>query len=192
MRTATNRGYALLGGVAVAALVLSVAACGGGGGKNTTTTTSGTPADQWASGVCTSVTTWKKSLQDIETSVTANPSKSAIEKAGQQFETATQTLVHSLKGLGKPDTAQGQAAKQNIETLATTLEDGMNKIKQTLNSNSSGAAGLLSQVSTITATLSAMANNLKMAGNNLKNFAPDSELKQAFEQSSACKPYVHS
>ena len=186
----TNGRSRLLGGAAVAVLVLSAAACGGGGSKTTTTTASGTPTDQWAGGVCTSITTWKKSLETIKTNVAANPSESSIKKAGQQFEAATETLATSLKGLGKPDTAQGQAAQQNIDTLATTLEGGMNKIKQTLKS-SSGAAGVLSQITTITGTLSAMANNLKMAGNNLKNFAPSGELQQAFKNASACQPYVH-
>ena len=36
-----------------------------------------------------------------------------------------------------------------------------------------------------------MANNLKIAGGNLKNFAPSGELKQAFEQAKACQPYLH-
>ena len=48
-----------------------------------------------------------------------------------------------------------------------------------------------SQISTLSATLSGMANDLKLAGGNLKSFAPSDELKQGFQQSSACKPYMH-
>jgi hypothetical protein len=181
----------LLGSAAVAALVLSAAACGGGGGKTTTSTAAGgTSAAQWATGVCSSVTTWKQSLESIKTNVASEPSKSALQDAGKQIETATETLVHSLKQLGTPDTAQGEAAKQNLDTLATTLQLGVTKIKDTLNSPSSG--GETGQIATISTTLSAMANNLKMAGSSLKNFAPSNELKQAFEQSSACKPYIRS
>jgi hypothetical protein len=121
--------------------------------------------------------------------VVSQPSKSQLEKAAQQVESATETLAQSLKQLGKPETAQGQAAKKNLDTLATTLQAGMNQLKTTLNSSSSST---LAQISAITAMLSTMAGKLKLAGTNLKNFAPDGELEQAFKQASACQRYVHS
>lgn len=174
-------------------LVLSVAACGGGGSNTTTSTAAGgTSAEQWANGVCSSFTTWKKSLLSIQASVTSQPSKSGLQKAAHEVESATETLAQSLKHLGKPDTAQGQAAKKNLDALATTLQTGMNQLKTTLNNAPSGAAGTLSQISALTTTLTSMANKLKLAGNNLKNFTPDGELKQAFQQASACKRYIHS
>src|SRR5215471_3452059 len=180
----------VLGALAVAALVLVAAACGGGGSDTTTSTAAGgTSAEQWANGVCSSFTTWKKSLQSIGTSVAAQPSKSQLSRAARQVESATETLAQSLKQLGKPETAQGQAAKKNLDALATTLQTGMNQLKTTMNSSSSGT---LAQISAITATLSTMAGKLQLAGSNLKNFAPSGELKQAFEQSSACQKYIHS
>jgi hypothetical protein len=183
----------LFGGVVAAMLVLAVAACGGGGSNPTTSTAAGgTSAEQWANGVCSSFTTWTKSLQSIKTGVTSQPSKSQLQQAERQVENATETLARSLKQLGTPNTAQGEAAKKNLDTLATTLQDGMSQLKQTLNSSSSGAAGTLAQISAISATLSNMANKLKLAGGNLKNFAPSGELKQAFQQASACQKYIHS
>ena len=68
----------------------------------------------------------------------------------------------------------------------------MNQLKTTLNNAPSGAAGALSQISALAATLSTMANKLKLAGGNLKNFAPSGELKQAFQQASACQKLIHS
>jgi phage-related protein len=189
MRTGSSR---LLGCAAVAVLVLTTAACGSGGSDTTTSTAAGgTSAEQWANGVCSSFTTWTKSLESIKTSVTSQPSKSQLQEAEQQIESATETLARSLKQLGKPGTAQGEAAKKNLDALATSLQNGMNQLKKTLNSSSSGAAGTLSQISAITATLTTMANSLKLAGGNLKNFAPSGELKQAFQQGSACQQYVH-
>jgi len=183
----------VLGAAAVTVLVLAAPACGGGGSNTTTSTAAGgTSAEQWANGVCSSFTTWTKSLESIKTNVTSQPSKSQLQNAGQQIESATETLAQSLKQLGKPDTAQGEAAKKNLNALATTLQNGMNQLKQTLNSSSSGAAGSLAQISAITATLSTMANSLKLAGGNLKNFAPSGELRQAFQQASACQKYIHS
>jgi hypothetical protein len=191
MRTASR----LLAGASLVVLVLSAAACGGGG-SNTTTTTStaggGTSAEQWATGVCSAFTTWEKSLKSIATGFTSQPSKSQLQKAAQEIEDATGTLEGSLRALGKPDTAQGEAAKNNLDALATTLQNGMHELKTTLNNAPSGAAGTIAQISALTTTLTNMANKLKLAGGNLKNFAPSGELQQAFQQASACQKYVHS
>jgi DNA repair exonuclease SbcCD ATPase subunit len=184
--------FRVLGAAAVAVLVLTAAACGGGGSNTTTSTAAGgTSAAEWATGVCSSFTTWTKSLESIKTSATSQPSKSQLKDAEEQIESATETLAKSLKQLGRPDTAQGQAAKKNLDVLATSLQNGMNQLKETLSSSSSGTAGTLAQISAITATLTTMANSLKLAGGNLQKFAPSGELKQAFQQASACQQYVH-
>jgi DNA repair exonuclease SbcCD ATPase subunit len=178
----------LLGAAAAAVLVLLAAACGGGGGNPTTSTAAGgTPAEAWASGICSSFTTWKNSLESIKTDVTTQPSESQIRQAGRDFDSATKTLTQSLKQLGTPDTAQGQAAKESLDTLVTTLDNGMNKIDDALSSS----GGVLSQISTISATLATMASDLKLAGANLDQLAPSGELQQAFRQAGACKQYVH-
>ena len=181
-----------LGGLAVAVVVLTAAACGGGGKTTTSTASGGTPTVQWANGVCSSFTAWKKSLESIKTGVASQPSKSQLRQAERQIENATETLARSLKQLGTPETAQGQAAKKNLDALATTLQTGMSELKKTLNNAPSGAAGALTQISALTTTLANMANKLKLAGGNLKNFAPSHELEQAFQQASACQKYIHS
>jgi exonuclease VII large subunit len=177
-----------LGFGAVAALVLAAAACGGGGNDTTTTAAGGTSAVHWANGVCSSVTTWKNSLEKIKTDFTSQPSQSQLRQAGRDIDRATQTLTKSLQQLGPPATAQGQAAKQSLDTLATSLENGMNKINDQLKSGS----GLLSQVTAIGATLTTMANSLQLAGSKLKTLAPGADLQQAFQQASACRKYAHS
>lgn len=179
---------------AAAGLVLSVAACGGGGGAGPTTTTAaagGSSAVQWANGVCSSFTTWKQSLESIKTDVKSRPSESQLRQAGRQVENATEKLARSLKQLGKPETAQGEAAKQQLDRLATALEDGMSQLEDTLKSNSSGGGSVLSQISAISATLATLANKLELAGGNLKQLAPSGELRQGFHQAAACRQYVH-
>src|SRR5262249_28724039 len=176
----------LLSCAAVAVLVLSTAACGGGG-DTTTTAAGGTSAEQWADGVCSSVTTWKSSLEKAKTDFTSHPSESQLRRTGRDIENATQTLARSLKQLGTPETAQGQAAKQSLDTLATSLENGMNKINQDLKSGD----GLMLQVASIGTTLTSMAKSLTVAGSNLKSLAPGADLQHAFKQASACKQYVH-
>jgi hypothetical protein len=174
-----------LGAVAAVALVLSVAACGGGGNE-ATSTAGGVTAEAWANGVCSSFTTWKNSLESAKKDFTSQPSESQLRQTGRDIDRATLTLASSLKQLGTPETAQGQAAKQSLDTLATTLENGMNKIDEDLKSGD----GLMLQVASIGTTLTSMANSLKLAGSNLKSLAPGADLQQAVQQASACKPYV--
>ena len=177
---------------AAAVLVFSAAACGGGGGTpSTSTAAGGSSAVDWANGVCSSFTTWKNSLLSIKTDVTSQPSRSQLRQAERQIESATETLARSLKQLGAPDTAQGEAAKKSLDQVATTLRTGMNQLEETLKNSPSGAAGTLAQISAITATLGTMASELKLAGANLKQLAPSDELEQAFHQASACRRYVH-
>jgi hypothetical protein len=175
----------VLGAVAAVALVLSVAACGGGG-NDTTSTAGGVSAEVWANGVCSSFTTWKNSLESAKKDFTSQPSESQLRQTGRDIDRATQTLSSSLKQLGTPETAQGQAAKQSLDTLATSLENGMNKIDHDLKSGD----GLMLQVASIGTTLTSMANSLKLAGADLKSLAPGADLQQAVQQASACKPYV--
>jgi hypothetical protein len=176
-----------LGVAATVVLVLSVAACGGGGGKNTTSTAAGgVSAETWANGVCSSFTTWKNSLEKAKTDFTSQPSESQLRKTGRDIDRATQMLTSSLKQLGTPNTAQGEAAKQSLDTLATSLESGMNKINVDLKSGD----GLMLQVASIGTTLTTMANSFKLAGADLKSLAPGADLQQAVQQASACKPYV--
>ena len=179
-----------LAAVAATMLVLSAAACGGGGSNTTTSTAAGgTSTAQWANGVCSSFTTWKNSLESVKKDFASNPSESQLRQAGRDIDRATKTLTKSLQQLGPPDTAQGQAAKQSLDTLATSLENGMNKINEELKSGS--GASLLLQVTSIGATLTTMANSFKLAGTKLKAIAPGADLQQAFQQANACKQYVH-
>jgi hypothetical protein len=178
----------VFGAAGAVALVLAASACGGGGSSETTTAAAGSSPVQWANGVCSAFSTWKTSLESIN--VTSNPSRSTLEQAGKQVEDATKTLTQSLKSLGRPNTAAGQAAETGVQTLATVLTNDMNKIQETLKTKPPSAAAALQQVSTLTATLAAMAHNLTLAFGNLKKFDPSGELEKAFHQAKSCSEFV--
>lgn len=145
---------------------------------------------QWASGMCTAFTTWKNSLKKIH--LGATPSSSDIQKAGDEVRDATETLRQSLKDLGKPETAGGAAAKQNLETLQSVMSKDKEKIEETLKTKPPDAAAALAQLSTVSATLAAMVHNLNLAVSNLKKAEPTGELQKAFHQAPACAPYFSS
>jgi hypothetical protein len=177
-----------------AILVLAVTACGGGKGGESTATAGASATVQWASGVCTAFTTWKtsvkSSLEDVKLS--AHPSSSDVQHAGNEVRDATETLQQSLKDLGKPDTKSGAAAKQNLDTLRTVMSNDMDKIDESLKPKPPTAAAALQQISTVSATLAAMVQNITLAVGNLKKFEPNGELEQAFHEAPSCAPYFSS
>jgi hypothetical protein len=181
---------------AVVMLVLSASACGGGKKSSSTTTTTASATQQWAGGVCSAFTTWKTALQGIKSSLKAGGISSlnstALKQAATKAEDATTTLVNSLKNLGKPDTANAQAAKKNLTSLQTTLSQGMTTIENTLKSAPSNVAGMATAVSTAAAELATMANSLTKSVDQLKQINPGSDLEQAFKQAPSCSAYVSS
>jgi hypothetical protein len=166
------------------AIALTATACGGGGEAASTTTAS---AEQWASGVCTAFVDWQ-TLEKIHSDLKGGaPSTSDLRQAGRQLEDSTTTLTRSLKQLGKPDTAGGEAAKANLDTLATELSDGKDKIEESLKSTSS-AAEALGALSTVSATVATMGHNVTATVDHMKQLDPKGELEQAFHNADACSP----
>jgi hypothetical protein len=170
----------------VATVALTAAGCGGSSSSGTTAT------DTWASGVCTAITTWKTQLTTIETTVKSGGlSKDSINTAVTQAKTATDTLAKDLKKLGKPDTQAGQTAKSEVEQLSTELSKNVQTIQDAV-AGASGAAGVLTAVSTASATLVTMGQEVSTTLADLQKLDPKGELEKAFKQSSSCKALVGS
>ncbi len=164
-----------------AAVVLAAAllAAGCGSSKSNETTTSATAVD-WANGVCGAVVTYRTSLTDAAKSLSGNLTKSGLQDAADQVQTATDTFVSDAKSLGKPDTASGQEAKQTVDTLASQLDQDVSKIKSATDS------GVVAGLSTITATLATAQNQMTTAFDKLKALDVQGELGDAFSQASSC------
>jgi methyl-accepting chemotaxis protein len=164
----------------VAFAALAAAGCGG-------SSSSTTPTDTWASGVCTAVSTWKTSLTNIATSVkSGGVSQDSLNTAATQAKDATNTLADSLKKLGKPDTQAGQQAKDDVNQLSSQLSKNVQTIQDAI-SNASGAAGVLTAVSTASSTLVTMGNEVSTTIGDLQKLDPKGEIQRAFKQSSSCK-----
>ena len=112
------RPRALLAISSLAALALLAAGCGGGGGGSSDTKS----AQDWADGVCSAVNTWTDSLKSAGQSLTGgNLSKNSLESAATDVKDATSQFEDDLKGLGKPDTASGDKAKQSVDELTSNI-----------------------------------------------------------------------
>ena len=176
----------------LAVLILSAAivAAGCGGGSSSSSGTSGTEssataADDWANSVCEAFVTWNNSITDAGQGIKDNPSEEGIRTAGDEIQSATQTLADDLRGLGRPDTESGQQAKDTIDQLATNLDTSLQKISDAMD-NASGAAGAVTAASTIGTSLVEMGDHVSTAFQQLQDIDAGGELQSAFEQADSC------
>lgn len=186
----TKRARLLTGTALVAALVLAASACGGSSSSQTTTTSAATATAAWASAVCTSFSSWKASLQRAKASLASEPTQTQFQNAAHQAELATQGLQSSLQQLGKPPTAASATVQQSIATLRTQLLNGKKEIQSTLNGPHTSASDLKAAVASVRKTAASMVDAFSTTVDDLKSLDPKSELEKAFQQTTACAPFV--
>ena len=168
----------------LAAAILS-AGCGGGSSSGGTTESSATAAGDWANGVCAAFTSWNSSITEAGQGIRDNPSEDGIRTAGDEIRSATQTLADDLRGLGRPDTPNGQEAKDEIDQLATSLDTSLQKITDAMD-NSSGTSGAVAAATTIGTTLVEMGNQVSSAFTQLEQVDAQGQLEDAFQQADSC------
>ena len=170
--------------VLAAALVALAAACGGSSSSSSSNTES---AADWANSICGSMSTWVTAVQTSMSGVSKGDiSKASLTGAGDDLKSATTTFTDDVKSLGPPDTASGQQAKAEIDSLADELSADADTIKSALNDISSGN-GITAAVTTISTTAQKMGTQAQEAVTNLKNLDAKGELKTAFENAPNCK-----
>ncbi len=169
-----------------ASLVFLAAGCGSsGGGSTATTTTSASATETWASGVCSSITTWQAAIKSAAGSAKSDPTKNGLQTAAGDAKSATETLASDLKELGKPDTPAGQQAQDSLDQLSTSLQQNVTTIEDAVK-GASGVSGVLTAVPTVTATFATMGTEVKTTFTDLQGLDAKGELKSAFTNSSAC------
>jgi phage-related protein len=173
--------------VVILSAAIVAAGCGGGSSSSggTGTESSATAADDWANSVCEAFVAWNNSITDAGQGIRDNPSEEGIRTAGDQIQSATQTLADDLHGLGRPDTESGQQAKDTIDQLATNLDTSLQKINEAMD-NASGTAGAVTAASTIGTSLVEMADHVSTAFQKLQEIDAQGELQSAFESGDSC------
>jgi hypothetical protein len=159
----------------------AVLAAGCGGGNETSATT------DWFNNVCGSITTWQDSITAAGQSLKDNPSKDGLESAYADAKDATSTLADDLKSAGKPDTQAGDQAKQELDTLATQLDDGVAQMQDAVGGVST-VNEALTAVSAVSGTLATMGTQVKSTVDNIRALDSQGELQSAFDQADACAP----
>ena len=168
----------------VALLLVVVALAAGCGSSNSAQPA--TPTD-WASGVCSAISTWTASLTSAAAPLkSGNLSKDALTTAAADMKSATQTLVSSLKKLGKPNTQAGQQAKDSIDQLSSDVQKDADTIKTAID-GISGLSSIPGAVSTASSTLVTMQGQVTSTISTLEQLDAKGELQTAFKQSSSCQ-----
>jgi len=167
---------------AVAALALVAAGCGGSDESS-----SASPADEWADGFCTAITTWTDSVKGVTDQFTdlSSFSQDGLETAATDVKGATDDLVNDLKGLGAPDTESGEAVKDSIDELTSTLESEVGTIEDTAQGVSDLTA-IPGAITSITSSLTAMGTAFSSTFQAVEDADVEGELQTAFEDSPAC------
>jgi len=148
------------------------------------------PTTQWANSLCTSATTWEDSITSAANSVkNGGFSQSSLRKASNDIQDATKTLVSDVRKLGRPPTKAGAQEQQAIDNLQNEIDDGVQKIQDATN-NASGATGMLNAVSTVTATIATIGDEIKATYKQLQSIDTTGELQTAFQQADACKSFT--
>jgi ABC-type transporter Mla subunit MlaD len=154
--------------------------CGGddGGGGSSTT--------EWADGVCSAITTWSESITSTADSLRGgNPTEGELRNAVDDFESATSNFVDDLRGLGAPDTESGEQAKESLDELSGNVEENVSRMKSAVD-DASGASEVLEAISTVSATLSTMGQQLSATFTELEQLDAGGELERAFSDADSC------
>ena len=169
----------------VALFVLVAAGCGGDDESSAT--------EEWASSVCSAVTTWKNDLEQAAQPLTdlSSLSEESVRQAADDAKSATETLADSLKGLGRPDTSSGEQVESAVDDLATKLESSATEIETAVEGVSS-VADIPSAVGTVTTTLTALGTTADSAVQTLGDADVSGELKTAFDQADSCEELTSS
>jgi uncharacterized protein YoxC len=163
--------------IAISLLAFTLAAgCGGDDGPPSAT--------EWADSLCSALGDWTDSIRSAAESVTANPSRESLEGAVDDVEGATQTLADDVEGLETPDLEAGQQAEQSVDELSDSLNAEVEKVKETAENATLGT--ISEAVSAISASFSAMSQQISTAFTELEGLDPGGELRTAFDEADSC------
>jgi uncharacterized phage infection (PIP) family protein YhgE len=175
--------------LAVTCLLASalVAAGCGGDDESTTETSTEAAADEWASSVCSAVTTWKSDLEAAADPLTdlSSLSEESVRQAADDAKTATDTLTDSLRSLGRPNIESGEQVESSLDDIVTEVENAANEVEAAVEGITS-VVDIPSAVSTITTTVADMSTEIDGAVQTLEDADARGELKTAFDNADSC------
>jgi hypothetical protein len=178
--------------VLVLTLVLLATACGGSGSSSSGSGSQKTSAVDWANSVCSAVVTWSNSIKKTGNDLKGGtPSKAKLQSAADDFKQSTQQLADDLKGLGRPDVANGDKAQTAVDNLATQVQKDSNAVKDAVG-GASGVSGYQQALTSVSATLQQMGTEITNAFSKLSTIDAKGKLEDAFKKADSCTSLVGS
>lgn len=164
----------------LAVLALVAAGCGG--------SSADTKANEaYANSVCGAIGTWEQQIKTIATGFSGGVSKAALQSKVAQAVTATRTLAKQVKAVPPPNTSDGQAAKAQVDQLAS-------QVTSTVGSAQSAVASIPDNASltTVAAALVPLAPQVKGLVSTAKATVTSLQtakgsLASAFKSADSCK-----
>src|SRR6478672_13937821 len=147
-------------GVAAAALAAGLASCGGSSSKSESTSTSSASATAaWADNFCGAFLTWRTTVK-ASVPKSGSLTTDTLKQSASAIADANDELASEIDDLGKPPTPGAEKAKAAAQQLSDELRSAGKKITDAT-SSIAGPSDVLPAVSTITASLTAMGDDLK-------------------------------
>jgi hypothetical protein len=161
-------------------LALVAAGCGGGNADKKAN-------EAYASGVCTAIGSWVTEVKSLATVPSGGITKASIEAKLNQFETATKTLISQIKAVPAPNTSEGQAAKKQIDQLASQVQTTSAAVKSAASQLPAHAtvAQIVSALSKLVPQFQTLKSSAQSTVKSIENAG--GSLASAFKSERACR-----
>jgi small-conductance mechanosensitive channel len=153
----------------------------------TTTSGGGSALDEWATGLCQAVASWKSTV--AQTKAKLNASQADFASASQAITSASQALVGSLEGLGTPPAPATTQAKDSIDELSSNLQKESGAIQTALNGTFNTQSEVAQASAQVRSSISKMNADISRTVAELQAL-PDEGWKQSFRAVPSCQAVV--
>jgi uncharacterized membrane-anchored protein YhcB (DUF1043 family) len=156
-------------------------------------TTSKPTATEWASSVCTSLATWKSSIESLANVSGETLNQDTLSQKIDDAQVATETLVSDLKALGPPDLESGDQLEQDLSSDVDQLQASFDSLKQgALEATQAGSpADFLKALGALGPQFQSLREAASKTVDDLQNAniaaSAKSELQAAFASAQSCQ-----
>ena len=151
-------------------------------------------AEEWAGSVCSSLTTWKTSIESLADVSSGELTADTLRQKIDEAEAATSQLVTDLEDLGPPDLESGDELRQELDDAATELESSVETLRQSADEAIQSAGSpreFLQSLASLAPQFQALLDDVTTTVDDLRNanVAEDAkaELQVAFDEAPACQ-----
>ena len=150
-------------------------------------------AEAWAGSVCTSLATWKSSIESLADVGSGTLNAETLQQKVDDAEAATSTLVTELADLGAPDLDTGDELQQQLSSSADEIQSSVDTLKQGAEQASEAGSPqeFLSALADLAPQFQALLEQVSTTIGDLQDSSvagdAQAELQSAFADASPCQ-----